>query len=174
MPPYRAEEHHQLDLELYPLWLSGSECVLMMPRPPADRLREAVARLRDEGVVRIVSLLEREEMDILGLAEEPAACAAEGIEFDRFPIRDGAVPADAREFAAFTHRLYQYIIDGGRVAIHCKAGVGRTGILTACLLRHGGWDGLTAIAAVSAARCFTAPETDAQCDFILRYDPACG
>ena len=50
-----------------------------------------------EGIDRIVSLLERDEMDALGLAGEPGICAADGIAFDQFPIRDGAAPGfDAR------------------------------------------------------------------------------
>ncbi len=68
--------------------------------------------------------------------------------------------------------LAMRLAQGHAVAVHCRAGIGRSGGVTCCLLCHFGQSGDDAIAAVSAARGIPVPDTPEQADFIRRFAQA--
>ncbi len=51
------------------------------------------------------------------------------------------------------------LAEGGKVVIHCRQGVGRAGMIAACLLVLRGTDPTSAVAMVEQARGTTVPET---------------
>jgi atypical dual specificity phosphatase len=62
------------------------------------------------------------------------ACAAAGLDWEYFPIAEFDVPADEPGFHRLVERLLARLARGQALAAHCWAGVGRTGLLLACLL----------------------------------------
>lgn len=70
----------------------------------------------------------------------------------RFPIPDPHVPADLPAFQAAILDLVGRIWRGESVAIACRAGLDRSGMAAACLLREAGMDADAAIARVQAHR----------------------
>ncbi len=73
-------------------------------------------------------------MEELALDDEPALCAAHGIRFLSLPIPDRDVPESDRNAAELTNALSAELERGSGVLIHCRQGVGRSGMMAAALL----------------------------------------
>jgi len=58
-----------------------------------------------------------------------------GIKIISLPVEDFGVP-DLNELNNAINTAIKHLNDGQNLAIHCSAGVGRTGMLSACLARH--------------------------------------
>lgn len=115
-----------------------------------------------------MSLLEDAEASELCLAAESTAAASVGIQFISFPIPDRGTPASMRETMSLLAKLSSLLERGGNVAIHCRQGIGRSGLIASGLLIAAGAIPENAIDAVAAARGQTIPETAPQLDWITR------
>ncbi|WP_088285214.1 cyclin-dependent kinase inhibitor 3 family protein [Ideonella sp. A 288] len=102
----------------------------------------------------VLTLLEAHEFDLLGVPQLGPQLQARGIEWHHLPIVD-MQPPDAR-FEAGWHRtgplVRRYLDQGGRVLVHCRGGLGRTGSVAARLLVELGTPAHEAIARVRQAR----------------------
>jgi|TARA_Y100000296_G_scaffold54404_1_gene62382 protein-tyrosine phosphatase len=156
--------------DIYEVSSVGRGCLYVMPRPRSQYLREEVEYFRNVGVGVVISHLEATEEEELGLTKEREILDEFGVEFVSYPIRDRSLP-DVRDFKAFVKRIYQKLLNGENVAIHCRAGIGRTGMTSSCLLINDGYDNNTAIDMVAASRGTYIPDTEAQYDFICDYIP---
>jgi len=151
--------------EIYWIDTGQAQRLAIMARPRAgDWLEDEVAHWRQSGIGIVVSLLERDEVDDLGLVQEAALCRASGIEYLSFPIPDRGLPdTDAAiRFAADLARR------GQAIAIHCRAGIGRSSIMAAAVLVNCGRPPEEALSAIARARGLSVPDTDAQRDWVLR------
>jgi protein-tyrosine phosphatase len=98
----------------------------IMPCPNGGkRLEDHVRRLRADGVNILVSLLPLREAAYLDPLEEATVCQANGIICLSFPIEDRTGPDSKTEAIAF-ERLANELADGKAIAIHCRAGIGRS------------------------------------------------
>lgn len=140
----------------------------IMPHPPSDRLSDAMASYAARGIDTIVSMLPPDEASELGLGNEDAPCASQGIAFVSHPIVDFGLP-DADRFTDLIDDLSARIRAGAAIAVHCRAGIGRSGMVTACTLIALGHDAGDAVHAVSKARGVSIPDTVTQADFIARF-----
>jgi protein-tyrosine phosphatase len=142
----------------------GLPRVAIMARPRAgDWLPDEISALRDAGVGTVVSLLEPEEIRELGLETEPDLCRQNRIDFVSFPIADRGVPDDVRELSRLCHSL---LAADEAVAIHCRAGIGRSALVAAFMLTLAGMDADGAFAAIAEARGLAVPDTKAQLDWV--------
>jgi hypothetical protein len=102
----------------------------------------------------VIALLEDHEFPLLGIARFRQDVATSGIPWVFAPIVDGSIPS--AEFEETWRELgpdvRSILRGGGRVLIHCRAGLGRTGLLAATLLVELGASPQMAIAAVRRAR----------------------
>ena len=110
-----------------------------------------------------------DEEQELGLREEGSEVKRQGMEFVSFPIMDRQVPSSQSELAAILERLDAKLVAGSKVVVHCRQGIGRSGLLTACLLATKGLTPQAAIRAVSDARGLAIPDTREQREWIDRY-----
>lgn len=141
----------------------------IMAAPRLDEQFEAtILGWRDEGVDVIVSLVEDAELPYLRDAEK-SLCEEADIEFISFPVRDKTVPEAIAPFAGVARDLAQRVASGKGVAIHCRAGIGRSTTLAACVLILLGIDGDIALDMIAAARGLEVPETEAQRQWILGF-----
>jgi protein-tyrosine phosphatase len=99
----------------------------------------------------LVSLLEDEELGLLGLEGLLPAFEARGAGVVRFPIDEGGTPT-----FELAHEVTRFILAsaarGENVVIHCRSGRGRTGMIAACTLVSQGIDPTRAVRNVRSAR----------------------
>jgi protein-tyrosine phosphatase len=135
----------------------------ILPRPRGgDWLRDETAAWREAGVDVVVSLLEPEEAAQLVLEDEAVAAAASGIAFRPFPIPDRGVPASKDAVAELAREVVDALKEGRAVAVHCRQGIGRSGLIAGGVLVAGGLDPTKALETISQARGLEVPETEEQ------------
>jgi protein-tyrosine phosphatase len=118
--------------------------------------------------------LEREEVAELGLNQEAELCGAEKIEFVSFPIPDRGVPASLHDAAALVDGVCARLTAGKTVAVHCRAGIGRSALVAACVLTRFGYAASDAFSLIAASRGVTVPDTGAQRDWVVSFRNAAG
>ena len=106
--------------------------------PPAAGVEATgVQAWRDLGVERVLSLVEDWELG----RRSPRLfelLSDHGIAVVRFPVRDFGVPTDPAGFARLLADLSEGLRRGEALLVHCNAGLGRTAVVLASLLRvHG-------------------------------------
>jgi protein-tyrosine phosphatase len=154
-------------VQIYWISLGQSGRLGIMPRPRGnDWLEDEVESLKMSGVDLIVSLLEYDKINELGLVEEQAFCEANGIEFINFPIRDRSVPASRKVFLELATRLATCVAEGKSVVVHCRQGVGRSSLLAACVLCLHGSSADEAFEEIQDARGCAVPDTEEQREWL--------
>jgi protein-tyrosine phosphatase len=138
-----------------------------------DWLSLEASEWRTSGVDTLVSFLTRDEERDLNLANESAEAIKSGMNFISFPIVDREVPASEADLLAVVAKIHDHLAAGRNVAIHCRQGIGRTGLVAACLFVSSGWTPADAIEHLSAARGLPVPETEEQRRWVDDFALAC-
>jgi protein-tyrosine phosphatase len=161
--------------DFYPIREFDGISLAIMPRPrTGDWLEDEVAKWKREGLDTVVSLLEPAEVTELELRAEPAICTSHGIDFRSFPIPDRGVPSSAAAFDSFLAPLVTRLREGASVGVHCRAGIGRAGLTTACILIRAGIPYPLVFPAISRARRVKAPDTEQQEIWVQEFSVAGG
>lgn len=134
-----------------------------------DWLADEMASWRREGISSVCSFLTTTEEDDLDLKNEAQEVKAQGMDFLSFPIEDRQVPSSEAGAAAVLEQLDADLSTGKNVVAHCRQGIGRTGLMAACLLVAKGFDPETAVRKISSVRGLPVPETQEQRRWIDHY-----
>jgi protein-tyrosine phosphatase len=127
-----------------------------------------LAALRAAGVVRLVLLVDDDELARWGDPQIIELGRAAGVDVRRHPLTDGAPPASHEAMVAILADVDD-ARSRGDVAVACMGGVGRSGTVAACALVRGGRSAGDAIDRVREVRHPTAVETEAQQRFVGSY-----
>jgi len=146
----------------------GKVAVAARPRG-GDWLEEDVRRWRANDFDTVLSLLTSPEEMALDLRRESDVVKASGMNFLSLPIPDREVPVSETEVSAVLENLNRKLASGKNVLIHCRQGIGRSGLIAACLLVSQGLKPQKAISQVEIARGIPIPETIAQKQWIDHY-----
>ncbi len=158
---------------IFEVTVVGVGSLFVMPRPSLDWLKDEIQYYKSIEVDMVVSLLESHEARELGLVQEKEFLEEQGIEFISYQIKDHNLPK-AADFGALVKTLHSDLESGKNIAIHCRAGIGRTGVLASCILILDGFKARTAIDMVSAARGVAIPDTEEQFDYICSFEGSIG
>ncbi len=129
----------------HPTWqLNVDAGALVLTPCPGTKdadLDTSLAQLQQQGVAAIVTALDESELASKGVAELGEKAQQLGMKWFQIEIEDDCAPGD--EFAAkwqqASPELHQVIAQGGKVAMHCMGGSGRTGLLAAHFLLEKQW-----------------------------------
>jgi ADP-ribosylglycohydrolase len=177
----KTSQTHPLRIDTVPVGSFGG--AIGMTLCPGKRITSAVsgewerdldtdmAAIAQWGADLILSLMEPHEFAQLGIPGFAESLPA-GIAHSVMPIVDGGVPSGNWERAWLREgpHLRERLALGGRILIHCRGGLGRTGIVAARLLVEFGEDPAAAIRRVRAARPGTI-ENRRQEEYVLRQPP---
>lgn len=110
------------------------------PGTKGTSIAEALATLQKAGAAAVISLNPTSELESLQVADLGAEVNAKGLQWFHCPIEDDHTPL--ADFAAAWQQagpLVHQLLDAGKtVAIHCKGGSGRTGLMAAQILLERG------------------------------------
>ncbi len=134
-----------------------------------DWLEDEVSGWQRAGVSTIISLLTPEEEGELALTEEAAEARRYGLTFVSFPIADRDAPASQSQLAEVLDKVQADLSSGRPVVIHCRQGIGRTGLVASCLPVANGLDPGAAVELVGATRRALIPDTQGQREWIDSY-----
>ena len=158
-----------------PLWIPGpwpgKLAIITRPRR-GDWLEDEVNGWRRAGLDSVVSLLEEDEIAQFDLGQEHEVAQSKGVDILSFPIPDRGVPASTTEALTLLSKIAAALDSGKKVALHCRQGVGRSGVIAVGLLLMSGMSLDQATAVVSAARGTAVPETPAQLEWLRHLRPA--
>jgi protein-tyrosine phosphatase len=145
----------------------------VMPRPRAGEwLDDEIIGWQTEGIDTVISLLELAEISELGLEREAELSREHGIEFVSFPIPDRGLPASLRDATTLVYAVASQIREGKAVAIHCRAGIGRSSLIAAGVLICSGLSAGDAFRKISVARGIDVPDTEAQREWVMAFGKA--
>jgi protein-tyrosine phosphatase len=143
------------------------------PRPRGgDWLKDDVAKWKGAGISSVLSLLTPEEERDLDLGREAGEVRAQGLDFTSFPIPDRQIPRSEAKFSEVLEIAARDLSAGKNVLVHCRQGIGRSGLAAACLLVKNGLSPGAAVDTISAAGGLTVPETTEQRDWIHHFAAA--
>ncbi|MGH8385882.1 MAG: cyclin-dependent kinase inhibitor 3 family protein [Pseudomonas sp.] len=134
---------------------------------------EALDSLKEAGASALLTLMPVEELSQNEVANLPEQCLQRGIEWFHLPVEDDEAPGEPFQAAWETNRerIKQLLIEGKNIAIHCKGGSGRTGLIAAQLLIECGVPFREAISEVQALRP-RAIQHPAHINYISQFDIA--
>ena len=139
---------------------SGTLSVMAKP-VSGEWIEDEFIGLKHLGVSKVVSLLEFSEQIEVGLSAEKELCEQHNIEYENFPIPDRGLP-NTGAANKFVSKLAKEISEGKHIVIHCRAGIGRTGIIAGGVLVKLGIAPKEALALISKARGVQVPDTEEQ------------
>ena len=143
-------------------------------RTPAET-RKRVAKLLESGIDSFVDLTET------GEREAYRDLLPREVAYYHRPFPDHGVPSDVAAMHEVLAVLRSALASGRNVYVHCRAGIGRTGMTVACHLCEsggiGGPESLTRLNELWKQNARSAswpqvPETDAQEAFVRAFRPA--
>ncbi|MEM1199474.1 MAG: protein phosphatase [Pseudomonadota bacterium] len=126
-------------------------------------LEQDLATIMNWGPVAVLSMTEREEMEKFGSWVLGDLLTERGVRWMHLPIRDYSGPSgdSASQWEAFSPQLHKVLDAGGGILLHCRGGVGRSGMIALRLMVDRGSDPDEALKRLRAVRP-GAVETDAQ------------
>ena len=142
------------------------------PTPEATRAR--VQSLLAAGITCFIDLTEPGECpDYAG--ELPASAS-----YLRRPIPDHGLPQSPAVMTGILDGLLAALREGRVTYLHCRAGIGRTGLTVGCLIVEGGHSGEEAVEELNrlwqdsprSRQWFSIPETDAQSAYVRAWSRA--
>lgn len=151
------------------LW-PGRLGLTQAPGQPGRDMAADMAALAREGTNILAPLLLDEEFSRLGMNDYHAQAEARSLTVAPCPIQNGSVPDDQTAFAAYVDELMDQLLDGRNLVLHCRGGVGRAGLVAACLLVQAGMPADAATNLVRATRHPSALENAAQVQFLHDFE----
>jgi len=111
-------------------------------RPSLETFEADLDAIAAFGAKRLVTLMQPDELAYIGIDPKrlDRALQARGLEWLHLPIRNLSVPGQDWEsnWTTAGAQLRSQLAAGGRFALHCYAGLGRTGTIAArILVEHG-------------------------------------
>jgi protein-tyrosine phosphatase len=134
-----------------------------------DWLEDELSAWHRAGIDVVASMLTPDEERDLDLLDEGSLAIVVGMDFVSLPIPDRDTPPSEAAAIATIEDLNRTLSQGKNAVIHCRQGVGRAGMIAACLLIANGISVERALASLNAVRGIPIPETPEQGEWIEHF-----
>lgn len=126
----------QMPLTELPLNLSGKVFRSAMPFCYFDIENALFDAYLDVGIDTVVMLTSDEEARKHSGLNLREFYSEAGMDVLYYPVTDFSTPADSASFSEAVDNAIQQVRDGKNIVIHCYAGIGRTGMFAALMVRR--------------------------------------
>lgn len=130
--------------------------LILTPCPGTQNSSVAAAldTLKEAGATALLTLMTTEELMDHAVEQLPESCQLRGIQWFHLPVEDDQAPSEQFQLAWESNheQIKQLLAQGETIAIHCKGGSGRTGLIAAQLLIECGVEFQDALDKVQALR----------------------
>lgn len=101
-------------------------------------IHETIDQLKGAGADTVITLMTNEEMALHNVAEIPETCLNQDMDWFHFPIEDDQAPTADFDMKWINEKskVLELLDSGKTLAIHCKGGSGRTGLMATLILRE--------------------------------------
>lgn len=125
----------QLELE------SGALVLTPCPGTKDVALQASLEQLKEQGVQAVVTALDNAELAAKNVSELGDITQQLGMKWFQIEIEDDCAPDEvfATKWQQASPELHAILARGGKVAMHCMGGSGRTGLFAAHLLLEKEW-----------------------------------
>ncbi|MBR9876478.1 cyclin-dependent kinase inhibitor 3 family protein [Vibrio sp. J1-1] len=125
----------QLELE------SGALVLTPCPGTKGVALQASLEQLKEQGVQAVVTALDNAELESKNVSALGEITQQLGMKWFQIEIEDDCAPDDAfaTKWQHASPELHAILVEGGKVAMHCMGGSGRTGLFAAHLLLEKEW-----------------------------------
>ena len=117
-----------------PYSFSGRVFRSPMPFGPYDR-DSVWQSYREEEIDLVVVLTEAQEYLVYARRDLPEFYRSQGLDVLHLPVPDFGIPDDLVLWEKTLNSVDQAGREGKNIAVHCLAGIGRTGVFLACLAK---------------------------------------
>ena len=125
------------------LTLDNGAQLIFTPCPGTKEasLGESISTLKEAGTELLLTLMFDDEREKNNVQTLPEMCTEQGIKWLQLPILDDAAPDKVFEEQWMQHKeaILQVLNNKGTIAVHCKGGSGRTGLVIGLILLSLGW-----------------------------------
>ena len=92
------------------------------------------------GISTLITFLDQQELNRLGAGELPELVQTRPFQWFQLPIKDFGIPASETllEWRGLLGPMLDHLRQNQRILLHCAAGLGRSGMMAATLLKAGG------------------------------------
>ena len=134
------------NLTLIPFDLPGKIYRCPLPNGSFDFGSTTLQEMKTNGVKRLVTLVEEFEWLQRAGIDLPCIYKEHGIEMLHLPVVDFKVPNDRDVYLTEVQNVLSWASDGDNIAVHCFAGIGRTGtFLSMMAVLRFGWNPLDSV-----------------------------
>ncbi|RDB27401.1 hypothetical protein Hypma_004345 [Hypsizygus marmoreus] len=166
-------------------WVTPLLLACEYPWTPKNPHKPKLDALLRAGVRTFIDLTEAGELspyvNVLKVRAELLGIDCTTIEYYRFPIRDRSLPDSLDHMYGVLDVLRDNENRGRISAVHCRGGIGRTGMVIGCWLVDSGHakNGEEALSIIASEWCTVekckryphSPETGSQFDYVLNFHP---
>lgn len=125
------------------LTLENGARLIFTPCPGSKEvsLTDTISQFKAANINLLLTLMFDEDMAANQISSLPELCQTHMIDWIQLPIVDDEAPSEAFETLWQKHKLQilSVLEQGGSIAVHCKGGTGRTGLVIALILLAYGW-----------------------------------
>lgn len=146
----------------------GKLAISARPRG-GDWLEDEISGWRTAGVDAVLSLLTPRENRDLQLDAESSLAQARSLRFLSLPVEDRGVPPSWDDAASIVEKVREMLRQGRNVAVHCRQGIGRSGMIAAAVLVRHGTSPDDALKLISDVRGVPVPETPEQLEWVKKF-----
>ena len=164
--------NHPYDLLSIP-GIQGKLIFTPCPGTKDSSLVDSLATLKQAGASAVISLMPASELATNGAEDIGKQCQAQDMAWFHLPVADEQVPLEdfGQGWKASKQSILERLNAGQDIAIHCKGGSGRTGLIAARIMVEAGIPRADAIALVQALRP-KAIQHPAHINWITQFDAA--
>ncbi len=133
-------------MQLHPfdtLTLDNGAKLIFTPCPGTKQasLKESVLTLKQANTSMVLTLMYDHEIAQNNIQQLPSLCAEHDITWLQLPILDDEAPDQEFEaqWSQYKDTIIEAINNKATIAVHCKGGTGRTGLVIALILLTYGW-----------------------------------